>query len=65
MKNNSGMQKRRLADKIADYKKRVQEKSIPLKELTFNVTLSKAPAEYVKTIPQHIRAAKQLETTRR
>ena len=25
---------------------------------------SKAPAEYVKTIPQHIRAAKQLETTR-
>ena len=40
------------------------QKSIPLKELTFNVTLSKALSEYVKTIPQHIRAAKQLETTR-
>ena len=26
--------------------------------------LSKAPSEYVKTIPQHIRAAKQLETIR-
>ena len=56
--------KKKVSDKIADYAKQVQEKSIPLKELTFNVTLSKAPAEYVKTIPQHIRAAKQLETTR-
>ncbi len=56
--------KKKVSDKIADYAKRVQEKSIPLNELTFNVTLSKAPAEYVKTIPQHIRAAKQLETTR-
>jgi len=26
--------------------------------------LSKAPSEYVKTIPQHIRAAKQLESIR-
>ena len=26
--------------------------------------MSKAPSEYVKTIPQHIRAAKQLETIR-
>ena len=59
-----GNAKKKVSDKIADYAKRVQEKSIPLKELTFNVTLSKAPAEYVKTIPQHIRAAKQLETTR-
>ena len=56
--------KKQVSEKIAGYAKRVQEKSIPLKELTFNVTLSKAPSEYVKTIPQHIRAAKQLETTR-
>ena len=56
--------KKQASEKIAGYAKRVQEKSIPLKELTFNVTLSKAPSEYVKTIPQHIRAAKQLETTR-
>ena len=58
------MQKKQVGEKIAECAKRVQEKSIPLKELTFNVTLSKAPSEYVKTIPQHIRAAKQLETTR-
>ncbi len=56
--------KKTVSDKIADYAKRVQEKSIPLNELTFNVMISKAPSEYVKTIPQHIRAAKQLETIR-
>ena len=28
------------------------------------IMLSKAPSEYVKTIPQHIRAAKQLESIR-
>tara|TARA_A100001037_G_scaffold296853_1_gene317947 strand:- start:254 stop:2743 length:2490 start_codon:yes stop_codon:yes gene_type:complete len=56
--------KKTVSDKIADYAKRVQEKSIPLDELTFNVMISKAPAEYVKTVPQHIRAAKQLETIR-
>ena len=56
--------KNEVSQKIADYAKRVQEKSIPLKELTFNVMISKAPSEYVKTVPQHIRAAKQLETIR-
>ena len=56
--------KKSVSDKIADYAKRVQEKSIPLDELTFNVMISKAPSEYIKTVPQHIRAAKQLETIR-
>ena len=56
--------KNEISEKIADYAKRVQEKKIPLTELAFNVNLSKAPSEYVKTIPQHIRAAKQLETIR-
>ena len=56
--------KNQVSEKIAGYAKRVQEKSIPLKELTFNVMISKAPSEYVKTVPQHIRAAKQLETIR-
>ena len=32
-----------------------------LEDLAFFVMLSKAPAEYTKTVPQHIRAAKQLE----
>ena len=56
--------KNEVSRRIADYAKRVQEKSIPLKELTFNVMISKAPSEYIKTVPQHIRAAKQLETIR-
>ena len=56
--------KREISDKIAICGKKVEAKEIPLEELTFNVMLSKAPSEYVKTIPQHIRAAKQLETIR-
>ena len=56
--------KNEITKKIADYAKKVQEKEIPLTDLAFNVMISKAPAEYVKTIPQHIRAAKQLENIR-
>ena len=56
--------KNQITKKIAGYAKKVQEKEIPLSDLAFNVMMSKAPAEYVKTIPQHIRAAKQLETIR-
>ena len=56
--------KKQITEKIAEYAKKVQEKKIPLPELAFNVMISKAPSEYVKTIPQHIRAAKQLETIR-
>lgn len=53
--------KQEISKKIALYAKKLEEKEIPLKELTFNVMLSKAPSEYTKTIPQHIRAAKLLE----
>ena len=56
--------KKQISEKIADCGKKVEAKEIPLEELTFNVMLSKAPSEYVKTIPQHIRAAKQLESIR-
>ena len=56
--------KKQIMEKIAGYAKKVQEKEIPLEDLAFNVMISKAPADYVKTIPQHIRAAKQLETIR-
>ena len=56
--------KKEISEKIAICGKRVEAKEIPLEELTFNVMLSKAPSEYVKTIPQHIRAAKQLENIR-
>jgi len=56
--------KEKIGDMIAGYAKRLKAKQIPLAELAFNVMISKAPAEYVKTIPQHIRAAKLLEQTR-
>jgi DNA polymerase I len=56
--------KQEISKKIAICGKKVEAKEIPLEDLTFNVMLSKAPSEYVKTIPQHIRAAKQLESIR-
>ncbi len=56
--------KKEISEKIAICSKKVQAKEIPLEDLTFNVMLSKAISEYTKTIPQHIRAAKQLETIR-
>ncbi|QLH04538.1 DNA mismatch repair protein MutH [Nitrosopumilus oxyclinae] len=56
--------KQDIAEKISICGKKVEAKEIPLEDLTFNVMLSKAPSEYVKTIPQHIRAAKQLESIR-
>lgn len=39
----------------------LKARKIPLKDLTFNVMLNKAPSEYTKVIPQHIKAAMQLE----
>ena len=56
--------KQEISEKIATCGKKVEAKEIELEDLTFNVMLSKAPSEYTKTIPQHIRAAKQLETIR-
>ncbi len=56
--------KQDISEKIAICGKKVEAKEIPLQDLTFNVMLSKAPSEYIKTIPQHIRAAKQLESIR-
>ncbi len=56
--------KKQIADKISTCAKKVELKEIPLEDLTFNVMISKAPSEYIKTIPQHIQAAKQLELIR-
>ena len=42
----------------------VKAREMPLKDLTFAVMLSKAPSEYVKATPQHIKAVRQLEGTR-
>ncbi len=56
--------KERISNMISQYAKKLKAKEIPLSELTFNVMISKAPSEYVKTVPQHIRAAKLLEQIR-
>ena len=56
--------KKQISNKISEYAKKVQAKEIPLSELAFNVMISKSPSEYVKTVPQHIRAAKLLESMR-
>ena len=53
-----------ITNKIATCAKKVESKEIPLQDLTFNVMISKAPSEYTKTVPQHIRAAKLLESVR-
>ena len=56
--------KNKISDKITECARKVQAKEIPLQDLAFNVMISKAPKDYTKTIPQHIRAAKQLESIR-
>jgi len=56
--------KAKIGEMISGYAKKLKAKQIPLTDLAFNVMISKAPSEYVKTIPQHIRAAKLLEQTR-
>ena len=56
--------KKQISGKIAEWAKKVQGKEIPLPDLAFNVMMSKAISDYTKTIPQHIRAAKLLESKR-
>ncbi len=56
--------KKKISEKIATVATKVKEKKIPISELAFNVMISKAPSEYDKTVPQHIRAAKLLEQPR-
>jgi DNA polymerase I len=56
--------KKQIGEKIAACAIKVKEKKIPISELAFNVMISKAPSEYDKTVPQHIRAAKLLEQHR-
>ena len=62
---NFELAKKNISQKIVEWAKKVEAKEIPLTDLAFNVMISKDLSEYVKTIPQHIRAAKLLETTRK
>ena len=56
--------KKEISQKISTCATKVKERKIPIPELAFNVMISKAPSEYDKTVPQHIRAAKLLEQQR-
>jgi len=56
--------KKEISQKISACATKVKERKIPIPELAFNVMISKAPSEYDKTVPQHIRAAKLLEQQR-
>lgn len=56
--------KKQISIKISEWAKKVEAKEIPLDQLAFNVMISKSPSEYIKTVPQHIRAAKLLESIR-
>ncbi|NDB92569.1 MAG: DNA-directed DNA polymerase I [Nitrososphaeria archaeon] len=56
--------KKEISQKISTCANKVKERKIPIPELAFNAMISKAPSEYDKTVPQHIRAAKLLEQQR-
>ena len=51
-----------ISEKIGESGKRLEARNVPVEELAFNMTMSKAVDEYTKTIPQHVRAAKMLES---
>ena len=53
-----------ISNMIADCGKKIEAREIPMVEMAFSMMLSKAPSEYVKSVPQHIRAARQLEGIR-
>lgn len=54
--------RKEVSSRIAESGKRLEAREIPMEELAFNMTMSKAPSEYTKTVPQHVRAAKLLES---
>ena len=53
--------KKLIVDKIRRIYKKLKRKEFMLDELAFNVMLSKAPSEYDKVTPQHVKAALMLE----
>ncbi len=56
--------KKEISDSISRSAKEIENQNVPVNELAFNVMMSKAPSEYTKTVPQHVRAAKLLENER-
>ena len=52
--------KDKITKKISHWAEKLQKKEIPMKDLAFNVMVSKPIAEYSKSMPQHIKAARLL-----
>ena len=53
--------RKEISKRIDEGGKRLEARNVPVEELAFNMTMSKAPDEYTKTLPQHVRAARMLE----
>lgn len=53
--------KEKLADKIREIVKKIENREYPLESLAFHTQLSKPIEEYKKTTPQHVKAAKKLK----
>lgn len=53
--------KKEITTKISHTLKMLEDRAIPVEELSFNMTMTKDPEDYIKTIPQHVRAARILE----
>lgn len=53
-----------ISEKIAKAAKHLEDHTIPMEELTFNIMLSKNLSEYTRTIPQHVRAAQLMDNNK-
>src|SRR3990170_1696738 len=54
-----------ISKKVGEWGNRLENRQIPLEQLCFKIMLSKDTNEYVKVMPQHIRAVKMLEVIRK
>jgi len=54
-----------ISKKVGEWGNRLENRQIPLDQLCFKIMLSKDTNEYVKVMPQHIRAVKMLEVIRK
>ncbi len=51
-----------ISERISDRGKQLNDRKVPLDKLAFRMTMGKSTDEYTKSIPQHVRAAKMLES---
>lgn len=53
--------RKRISRRISDAVTRMRDGQIPTKDMAFNMMMSKDVVDYIKTVPQHVRAARLLE----